>query len=163
MASFKSFFPPFGWLIADIKDRMGAQYASRVVIRGVNLNFMDGMNIMYGSPVSDIAWQSGMLAGGGVTICKSRSKRVITLLACRITLLKNSVPCWIHLLIYNSSGGVSTTTLVPEKEPDIIIFCLTKTFVGILMSPPHCTLWNPSQVCLLIYGGIYYVKLCQSL
>ena len=142
---------------------MGAQYASRVVMQGVNLNFMDGLNIMYGSPVLDIACQSGMLAGGGVTICKSRWKRVITVLAGRITLLYNSVPCWIHLLIYNSSGGVSTTTLVPLKEPEIIIFFLTKTFVGILMSPPFCTLWNLSQVGLLIYGGIYYVKLCQSL
>ena len=76
------------------------------VITGSQLNF-HGCQVRLSR--MDATSQSPSLAmaacgrQGGVTIWKSRPKRVITPVATRITLPNNSVPCWMYLLVQNTS------------------------------------------------------------
>ena len=89
----------FYWREADPEHR-------HWVITGSQLNFhgclvrLSRMDATSQSPsLAMAAWGRQ----GGVTIWKSRPKRVITPVATRITLPNNSVPCWMYLLVQNTS------------------------------------------------------------
>ena len=125
LPSFKSFLPQFDHLKVDAIGRLGTQCESRCCNTGGQFEFHGRWGVwcehqVWMSNPSVLMWSlvlhsvQGCLKecvtkrgrvcnnmwrrdlGGGVTICKSRSKRVITFLCCRITLLNYSVPCWIY-------------------------------------------------------------------
>ena len=70
----------------------------------IELSWLPGKIIAYGRHLPESKSRDGsMWSTRGVTIWKSRPKRVITPVATRITLPNNSVPCWMYLLVQNTS------------------------------------------------------------